>query len=176
MKKITLALTVIMSFTLMTLNAQRDTWRDANNEINIGVKAFHFGPTDLMYKSRMGKSNWVRASITDLGFWDGETGFRLGVEKQKNLALRSRITYGLEPGIYFDYDKFDNTFAETSVDLGIPLGVQIHLSKSIAFGIESRPRFNIYESYIDDEGFRVESYRNGFKMFNGLRGSIAYRF
>ncbi len=175
MKKLA-ALLLFMGLGLMSIQAQ-DNWKSGSNEINIGVKPFHFGPTSLGYKAKLSKKNWLRVGITDLGFRDGASGMRLGFEKQKNLLVRTRITYGLEPGIYFDYDRIDNDFSSYDVDLGIPVGVQIHLSKRILLGFEARPSIGIYENYIaDDSPERVSEFGGGVDFFNGIKTTLGYRF
>ena len=177
MKKLTSALVVIISFTVFQMNAQSNNWKSGRNEINVGLRPFALGIKDFQYKTKVGHKNWMRISLTDLGLADGETGIRLGIEKQNNLALRTRIIYGLEAGTYVDYDRIDNTFANYNVDLGIPVGVQFHLTKRILFGIETRPSIGIYESYIDDDTFgRVNNFGTGIKLFGGYRGTLGYRF
>ncbi len=177
MKKLSIILAVVLSFSLIQVNAQKSNWKDGSNEINIGVKPFHFGPTSLMYKAKVSNKNWVRIGITDLRFREGESGLRLGIEKQRNLAMRTRLIYGLEAGTYFNYDKIDDSIAEYSVDLGIPLGFQFHLTKRILFGLESRPSVGLYESYIsEDGGPRETNVGTGISVFNGIKGTIGYRF
>jgi hypothetical protein len=177
MKKILSVFALLLSIGMISVNAQGNSWKDGSNEINVGVKPFHFGPTSLQYKAKVSKKNWVRMGITDLGFRDGETGFRVGIEKQRNLLLRSRLVYGLEPGINFDYDRIDNTFASYDVDLGIPVGVQIHLSKRLLLGFESRPSIGIYENAIvDDNPDRYSKIGGGIHLFNGIRTTLGYRF
>lgn len=177
MKKLSIAFAVLFSFTLFQTNAQRTDWRDGSNEINIGVRAFHFGATSIQYKAKISRKNWMRIGITDLNFRDGETGFRLGLEKQKNLALRSRIIYGLEAGTYFDFDKIDNSVPTYNVDLGIPIGIQFHLTKRLLFGLESRPSIGLYESSLGDDGItRENNVGTGIDLFNGIKGTIGYRF
>lgn len=177
MKKLSIALAVVFSFSLFQVNAQRANWKAGSNEINIGVRPFHFGPTSLQYKTKLSKKNWMRIGITDLNFFDGETGVRLGIEKQKNLMFRTRLVYGLEAGTYFDYDKVDNSFSTYNVDLGIPVGVQFHLTKRLLFGLESRPAIGVYESTLSEDGITRESnVGTGFDFFNGIKGTLGYRF
>ncbi len=177
MKNITIALVALFSLTLFNGTAQRTDWRDGSNEINIGVKPFNFGASSLQYKAKMSRKNWMRIGVTDLNFLDGETGVRLGIEKQKNMIGRSRLIYGLEPGVYFDYDRIDNSFSEYNVDLGIPVGVQIHLSKKILLGFEGRPSIGIYESTLADDGITREgNLGTGFDFWNGIRTTLGYRF
>lgn len=177
MKKITAIFALLFCIGVVSVQAQSSNWKNGKNEINVGIKPFHFGPTSLQYKAKLSKRNWLRMGITDLGIRDGESGFRIGIEKQKNLLLRSRITYGLEPGIYFDYDRIDNDFASYNVDLGIPVGVQIHLSKRILIGFESRPSIGIYENAIvDDSPERLSQFGGGFNFFNGIKTTLGYRF
>ncbi|WP_235298393.1 hypothetical protein [Portibacter marinus] len=175
MKK-TIALFLFLAFGFVAIQAQ-DNWKGGSNEINVGVKPFRFGPTSLQYKAKISRKNWIRMGITDLGLRDGESGFRLGLEKQKNLLLRSRLVYGLEPGIHFDYDRIDNNFAAYDVDLGFPVGVQIHLTKKLLLGFESRPHVGIYESYVvDDQPERVSKFGGGVDLFNGIKCRLGYRF
>jgi len=177
MKKITAIFALLFSIGVFSVQAQSSNWKNGTNEINVGVKPFHFGPTSLQYKAKVSKKNWLRVGVTDLGLLDGESGFRLGIEKQKNLLIRSRIVYGLEPGLYFDYDKIDNNFASYNVDLGIPVGVQIHLSKRILLGFESRPSIGIYEnSVVDDNPERISKFGGGLDFFNGIKTTLGYRF
>ncbi|GLR18360.1 hypothetical protein [Portibacter lacus] len=177
MKNITIALALFLSIGAFSSYAQSSNWKDGNNEINIGIKPFHFGPTSIQYKTKLSQKNWLRMSITDLRVLDGASGFRIGIEKQKNLIMRSRITYGLEPGINFDYDRIDNDFSSYDVDLGIPVGVQIHLSKRLLLGFESRPSIGIYESYVEnDSPERVTNFGGGLDFFNGIKTTLGYRF
>ena len=177
MKKVTLALAIVFSFSIFQANAQKSNWKAGTQEINVGVKPFHLGPTSLGYKAKITKKNWLRLGITDLRFLDGETGVRLGIEKQKNLIGRTRMVYGLEAGTYFDYDKIDNAFASYNVDLGIPVGVQFHLSKRILFGLESRPSIGLFESFISEDGIeRENNFGAGVNFFNGIKGTLGYRF
>lgn len=177
MKKILAVFALLLSIGIFSADAQSRSWKNGSNEINVGVKPFHFGPTSLQYKTKLSKRNWLRMSITDLHFRDGETGFRFGIEKQRNLIGRSRLVYGLEPGINFDYDKIDNTLATYDVELGLPVGVQIHLSKRLLVGFESRPSIGIYESSIaDDHLGRSSKIGGGVDLFNGIKTTLGYRF
>jgi len=177
MKKVTIALAVIFAFTITNINAQQRDWRDGSNEINLGLKPFALGVADIQYKTKISQKNWMRISLTDLNVRDGETGIRLGIEKQKNMALRTRFIYGLEAGTHFNYDRIDNSVASYEVDLGIPIGIQFHLTKRLLFGLEGRPSLGIMESYIPDDGFERETnIGTGIDLFNGIRGSIGYRF
>lgn len=175
MRQLTLALAMLLSLTTLGLNAQKSSWKDGKNEINIGIKPFSLKTNGIQYKGKISNKNWVRIGVPQLNLREGTTGLRLGVEKQQNLALRSRITYGLEAGTFIDYDRFDNAM-ETYFDLGIPVGVQMHLSKRFLLGIESRPSIGLYESYIDDEGIRIRDFSPGIDFFTGYRLALGYRF
>ena len=177
MKKLTIAIFAVLAFAIAQTNAQTRDWTGGSNEINIGLKPFALGASDIQYKGKMGGKTWMRLSVTHLGVRDGEAGLRLGMEKQRNMALRTRLTYGMEAGTYFDYDRIDNSVPLYNVDLGFPVGVQFHLTKRLLFGIEGRPAIGLYESRLAEDGFgREVNIGTGISLFNGFRGSIGYRF
>ena len=178
MKKTTIASILFALLFAVPGFSQLDGWRSGSNEISAGVRIFPLGIKDVQYKKKLTPGNlWLRTSLTDLSIRNGETGFAVGLEKQKNLLIKSRITYGLEAGTFLDYDKFDNTFVNTSVDLGIPVGVQIHLTKRMFFGVEARPSIGIYESQItQDTNELIEDYFTVMSLFNGMRAAIGFRF
>jgi len=208
MKTIVLAIVgLLFVFHSSVFGQEIDKTSVKKNEVSVSTNNLEFSNLSLKYSRLISDNVWLKVGLINLGYdlykYDPRKGsFRytdtkinagllIGIEKQRSLSDRLKLTAGLNAQMIYNYSNHKtedptvpvgeraNEVFKYTPGIGLGLGLFYQIDQNFLLGVELNPSVNYFfeksNSYYNDQWYKAHGFYFSLSNNNGFL-TLKYRF